>query len=410
MPDDTVGTRDDASTRERLEAERRLWDPAAFVEEAAEPVDGQEGGAAPSDAEPARPPLPRAQNPCLTALRLAGSCEGATRQCINDRVKVARLREAELLFEFVASGLLHCADRDATSSEASKGFNIWQMGKLKIQPRVARDLYVTDSVDYAAEHDCKVFISQPLVYEHLHEVFWPSPQAVGEDGSPWLQFVLIILFNIAVLPLLPFVPRHWEKNLEQFFRDQPTPLLLVWLLPSGRFFMWLLAMICLANLVTAVPPQPLHFEIWDVGLVLYLVGIVKAEFGEAATDVRVYGQIRRYLTDAFNVLDMLLVLLLGTLLLARYAHVVDPSLGLAQVSVPAHRLLHCAWPLHDLLRCLLHCLLRCLPHCLLAASSSPPRGPHRYRPSCPPKRSSRSWHGCASSKSSSSSPSRARCC
>ena len=35
-------------------------------------------------------------------------------------------------------------------------YNPWQMGKKKIMPRVARDLYVTDSVDYAAEHDCKV--------------------------------------------------------------------------------------------------------------------------------------------------------------------------------------------------------------------------------------------------------------
>ena len=110
------------------------------------------------------------------ALRLAGSCEAATRRFVNDRLRVARLREAELIFEFVASGLLHVAARDAINAEAAKGYdrtqsdddcplivsasliryNPWQMGKKKIMPRVARDLYVTDSVDYAAEHDCKV--------------------------------------------------------------------------------------------------------------------------------------------------------------------------------------------------------------------------------------------------------------
>ena len=36
--------------------------------------------------------------------------------------------------------------------------------------------------------------------------------------------------------------------------------------------------------------------------------------------------LRRYLTDAFNVLDMLLVVLLTVLLAARYAHVADPEL------------------------------------------------------------------------------------
>ena len=125
------------------------------------------------------------------ALRLAGSCEAATRRFVNDRLRVARLREAELIFEFVASGLLHVAARDAINAEATKGYDLtqsdddcplivmvmpsdcdddcplivsaslirynpWQMGKKKIMPRVARDLYVTDSVDYAAEHDCKV--------------------------------------------------------------------------------------------------------------------------------------------------------------------------------------------------------------------------------------------------------------
>ena len=64
------------------------------------------------------------QNPCLMALRLAGSCEAATRRFVNDRLRVARLREAELIFEFVASGLLHVAARDAIHAEAAKGYDL----------------------------------------------------------------------------------------------------------------------------------------------------------------------------------------------------------------------------------------------------------------------------------------------
>jgi hypothetical protein len=196
---------------------------------------------------------------------------------------------------------------------------------------------------------------------------------------------------------------RWEKRLEQFFRDTTangTPVLLFWLLPSGmpspakracgmqalitapslllpsgRFLLWMLAMVCLANLVTTVPPLPLHFELYDLGLILYLAGIIKGELTEMHGDVRTYGDLRRceraqhgasplpaptphvptpkrarcackcsarratlpgrYLTDAFNVLDMLLVILLGTLITARHVHVIDPTLPFAYAELPA---------------------------------------------------------------------------
>ena len=196
---------------------------------------------------------------------------------------------------------------------------------------------------------------------------------------------------------------RWEKRLEQFFRDTTangTPVLLFWLLPSGRFLLWMLAMMCLANLVSTVPPLPLHFELYDLGLILYLAGIIKGELTEMHGDVRTYGHLRRcarsarrvscppqrhssphqkrarrackrsarrvscppqrhssphqkrargacecsvwraplpgrYLTDAFNVLDMLLVILLGTLITARHVHVIDPSLPFAYAELPA---------------------------------------------------------------------------
>ena len=114
---------------------------------------------------------------------------------------------------------------------------------------------------------------------------------------------------------------RWEKRLEQFFRDTTangTPVLLFWLLPSGmpspakracgmqalitapslllpsgRFLLWMLAMVCLANLVTTVPPLPLHFELYDLGLILYLAGIIKGELTEMHGDVRTYGDLRR---------------------------------------------------------------------------------------------------------------------
>ena len=158
-----------------------------------------------------------------------------------------------------------------------------------------------------------------------------------------LLYLGIGLINIVLLPLLPFVPRHWESQLEQFSRDQQeekrSSLFLVWLLPSGRFALWFAATLVLAQFVTVVPPSPAHFALWDVGLLAFLVGILKAEFGEAASDMATYGGLRRYLTDAFNVLDMGLILLLGLLLITRRAHVADADSFLADMELPTQALL-----------------------------------------------------------------------
>jgi hypothetical protein len=55
----------------------------------------------------------------------------------------------------------------------------------------------------------QVFVSQPLVYEHLHEVFWPSVQPGGGDdlGLGSFQIACLVIFNLVALPLLPFVPK-----------------------------------------------------------------------------------------------------------------------------------------------------------------------------------------------------------
>jgi hypothetical protein len=47
------------------------------------------------------------------------------------------------------------------------------------------------------------------VYEHLHEIFWPSVHPGGGDdlGLGWFQIACLVVFNLVALPLLPFVPK-----------------------------------------------------------------------------------------------------------------------------------------------------------------------------------------------------------
>ena len=128
---------------------------------------------------------------------------------------------------------------------------------------VARDLFVHESVEHAARSDALIFISQPIVYSHLQEVFWPSAPT-RPDRSPIAtvaSFFWLFFFNLLALPLLPFLPESWEVSLEQHVRDAQVeattfPLLLLWLLPSGRFALWFLMTFFLAQLATNIPPDP----------------------------------------------------------------------------------------------------------------------------------------------------------
>ena len=59
---------------------------------------------------------------------------------------------------------------------------------------------------------------------------------------------------------------------------------------------------------------------------------------EAISDMRRDG-IRRYLTDAFNILDMLLVLLLSALLLTRHGYTIDAESAMGLLAPPCQALL-----------------------------------------------------------------------
>ena len=294
----------------------------------------------------------RPQNPCLVALKLATECRSASERSSRDRLKRTRLRDASSVLEYVASGLLQAADRAATESlEVSKGVNVWVMGKKKILPRVARDLFVHESVEHAAHYDAMIFISHTLVYRHLQETFWPSAQSMqGRERSRSVAIQIasalwVVVFNILALPLLPFLPQSWEAKLEQHFRDgqgeTDYPLLLFWLLPSGRVALWFVTTFFLAQLATNIPPEPSSTAyLWDLGLLLYLGGWIKTEMAEASSDIRKDG-LRRYITDPFNILDVMLVVLLITLLLARNAlnAAGDNESGLALLAEPCQAML-----------------------------------------------------------------------
>ena len=115
-------------------------------------------------------------NPVLLALQLAAKCDARAQQKTRDRLVNERLSDAAVLFEHLASGLLDCAARAAVQAEERKQYNPWRMGTGSIHPEVARDYFIHECIEHAAEHELKIFIAHPLVYMQLHELFWPTPR------------------------------------------------------------------------------------------------------------------------------------------------------------------------------------------------------------------------------------------
>ena len=265
------------------------------------------------------------RNPCLVALQLSTKCERATVRVSRDRLRVARLREAEMLLELVAGGLVHCADRDGQSAAATRGYNMWRMGTQHVHPIVARDVFVCGSADHAAEYGCKIFIAQPLVYEHVHDLFWPTARPSTASGTCGLvtHYLLNPVFNLLALPFLPLLPRAWEQPLLQHFRQQHqtsgTSLMLLWLYPCGRVASWFLSMLALALLLTFARPHTTTSGPTDLLLLAYLAAITVSEYQEAMGVYRLYRHFTLYLYDPFTVLDLMLVVQLALLLIMRHA-------------------------------------------------------------------------------------------
>ena len=116
------------------------------------------------------------QNPVLLALQLATKCEAESKRKARDRLVCERLGDAATTFEHLACGILDCAARAAIQAEERKQYNPWRMGTGHIHPEVARDLFVNECIEHAAEHAMKIFIAHPLVYMQLHELFWPTSE------------------------------------------------------------------------------------------------------------------------------------------------------------------------------------------------------------------------------------------
>ena len=123
-------------------------------------------------------------NPVLVALKIASACRDESHHYARDRAISEQLSTAANLLENVASGVLQGAVRAAIErDEKNKTFNPWVTGKRPLEPRIARDFFTTSSLHLAAEHELKVFVSNPFLYAHLQDLFWPRPPESGvADG------------------------------------------------------------------------------------------------------------------------------------------------------------------------------------------------------------------------------------
>lgn len=199
------------------------------------------------------------------------------------------------------------------------------------RPEVALKAFIVNSVEYAAEHENKIVISHPGVSKYLHDLWWPENTSSKASTSLVVR-TLIVLANCLVLPLTPLLPSSWEHELEVRLRVRITegksPLGLIWVLPCGRFALWMLSTVTLGVFLTMLPEIPENsgdghslIELWpDLLMAVWIGGLVELEATQIMGDLLKYGELREYLSDPFNILDLTTILVMSTMTASRAVH------------------------------------------------------------------------------------------
>ena len=97
-------------------------------------------------------------NPVLCALQLASACRDEMRHFQRDRAVSDKLLHASRVLEYVASGLMHGAERAANERfEVTKSFNPWITGTRPVEPSVARDFFTATALHHAGQCGVALF-------------------------------------------------------------------------------------------------------------------------------------------------------------------------------------------------------------------------------------------------------------
>ena len=250
---------------------------------------------------------PAAHNPVLVALRLSIRSQEGARWHTRDRRRAERLRHVAEMLETIACGLIDGALLAEEQSKEKKGYNPWRTGKANVEPAAARRLWVEGSVGFSATRGLVRFSSVPTVYAHLQRLFFPR------DRTPHfrpLHALELLLGNVAVVPLLPFLPRHLEHTLEQRWRAGKLAnrasgrFHLLWLIPSVKMSLWLLSS-CGLTALLSLSGLTDTFRWTDAAMLCFAAAIAEAELSELYIEGA-----RAYFRELFNILDVLLLLLL----------------------------------------------------------------------------------------------------
>ena len=73
-------------------------------------------------------------------------------------------------------------------------------------------------------------------------------------------------------------------------------------------------------------------------LLAYALGLLMGELGEMERDLGVYGHMRKYIKDHFNVLDLLSIITLASLVVARFLVATYDSVAALKLCAPSQAL------------------------------------------------------------------------
>lgn len=171
--------------------------------------------------------------PVLSALHVSVACRERALTVVRDTELSSRLRYAGAMLELIACSILYSVQRLIKTANP----NSWP--GYENLPAVFQFL-LEPTIEYAARHECMIYLAYPLVMKDMADYFWPAPNrpahlpdgmwaAMAARGQDAASLAVQVTVNVAALPALPFIPTKTETNLQKeliraMHQGERTPL------------------------------------------------------------------------------------------------------------------------------------------------------------------------------------------
>ena len=239
-------------------------------------------------------------SPVLTALRLSAACRKLSMCAAHEPALSSALGTAAAQLELIATAALDVtafAAKDAAEAEEENDARAALLQRLgRWDPIIPTSIptpmpasatavaapwplasdaaadalahFLDGGIAFAVEHRCTALLASPHVVSAVADAFLPSPASpaalrrAASRAAVDAPALLTLGLNVLLLPLLPLVSGRQEDGMRRHaiatLRAGRAAPYVLWVLPGGRFALWLMSTTLLALCTSCNPPPSPH--------------------------------------------------------------------------------------------------------------------------------------------------------